>query len=424
MQMRANPSYITGLNRGIALVISFLMACIVFVPQPVINRSAMPLNIFLLSGFLFYTFAAGKPFLKAVKDADAADIALFIFLAIVSVSLFYSRDIDIAGKRYALTYLPVIFIYMISKSQSKDISLTAVKLICLAGLAMSVFMVLAALLDISLTFQNLFSSRYYRYASYPSYAGRAFGVFYHPTITGAFLTMVLPFAALFLSDRKNKISFAFGCALFIFVSAAIYLTFSKMAWLIACCIFLWYLRAVKAGIKNLILTSALIMAAIFLVKYDVFRKQFGPDLIVTAVSYRLQSFVMAINMALDHPFAGAGLDHFRLLYLEYNHDASVPGGLRIPDNMYLTILAETGIAAVLSFIAFAVFLIRKAIKKIKNMPLGPDKIFTEAALISIAGALMHSTSYDSFYWCAPLVMFWMLAGILSGLVKNLDGKRT
>ncbi len=54
---------------------------------------------------------------------------------------------------------------------------------------------------------------------------------------------------------------------------------------------------------------------------------------------------MTFNMLKDHPFFGVGFKNFRVKFNRYKIDKNenTPMEFRIPDNMYLTLLAETGV---------------------------------------------------------------------------------
>ncbi len=389
----------------------FLLISTAFIPQSLFEEN-LPLIIF------FYLFVLSFNFIRISRGIKALDVIILIFIGIAALEVFFnSLDIAIAERRFFLTYAPLVILFLTAENQKEEAYALSIKSMVAICLVISIFMIYEFFIGENFIYSRMVRSVYI--GKNFSYNNRAFGIFYHPTIAGAFLTMIFPFIALFLSDKGNKARLIFGHVAFIVISIAVFLTFSKMAWIILGGMYLWYLRHKGIYVERLILIVFSILALTFFVKINVFKHQFSPDFMVIAVGYRLKSLFIAMDMIKQHPIMGLGLDHFRLLYLNYCSEPNVPYHLRIPDNMYLTILTETGLIGFISFITFILVLIKKAINKLKNIESGSKKLLVETIFVSIASVLIHNLSYDSFYWSSPLIVFWMLAGALSNLT-NLE----
>lgn len=388
------------------IFIVFLLMTAVFAPH-LLSAKSVALT-FLLFILLLFSRAI-------IKNIDYPDLSLFIFVFMVTLGLAYSQDMGIALKRYLATYLPLILIYMISKNLNKDSCVFLARSIVFLGALVSVFMIVEFFTKRNFIYEYVLWNGYYNLAFYK---GRAFGAFGHPTIAGSFLTMCLPFAWVYLRDKRGGVNLISGSIIFIVISVAIAATLSKMALIVMLVIYLWYARQKDRYINKLLLITFFILTAVIFLKAAVFTDKFGPGFSVIAVTYRLKSLSAAIGMIKEHPFIGAGLDHFRLLYLNYLNNPGVKYDLRIPDNMYLTVLAETGAVAFISFSVFIYALVKRALMALKKMRDSSEKILLSAALVSFIGALIHNLSYDSFYWPAPLIVFWMLAGIITSCSKK------
>ena len=203
------------------------------IPQPGFDKNIGLIIFFYLSVLLF-------SIVEMKKDIETLDILLLVFIGIVTIGVFFnSSDIVIAERRFFLTYVPLAILFLIAKNQKEETYTLAIKSITAACLLISIFMIYEFFTGKNFVFSHIVQNVYFEHKGF--YGNRAFGIFYHPTVAGAFLTMIFPFIALFLSDKENKVRHIFGHISFIVVSIAIFLTFSKMAWLILGGMYLWYL---------------------------------------------------------------------------------------------------------------------------------------------------------------------------------------
>ena len=387
----------------------FLLALLALFPQPIFEE-----NIFFVLAFLFISMILS--WRKETRNIDYLDVILFIFIVIISLGLLHSQDISISLRRHSLTYLPLIFVYLISKNQQKDSYILMMKTMFFVGLAVSLFMIYEFYSGKNFLMEHVLKNSFFKNLYF--YKNRAFGIFYHPTIAGAYLVMCLPIAKLFLSDKDNKVNPIIGSAAFIFISAAIIVTLDKMAWFVMLGIYLWFLRESNSYFYRSLWISFLVILVTLFLKFNVFNLYFKPYFISTAINCRLEAFSVAARMLMKHPFIGVGLDHFRLLYLNYGGDPGLGYTVRIPDNMYLTILVESGVISFASITVFIILLIKRAFKALNNIKHESERNLLNTALASFIAGAMHSFSYDSFYWFSILVMFWIFAGLIARLTQD------
>ncbi|MDD5775873.1 MAG: O-antigen ligase family protein, partial [Candidatus Omnitrophica bacterium] len=132
-----------------------------------------------------------------------------------------------------------------------------------------------------------------------------------------------------------------------------------------------------------------------------------------ASKYRTDRVWMAARAFRDHPVTGIGSNNFRWRFYEY---ARMPAGeiaayeQMITDNMYLGILAESGLIGVGGFTAFLIYIITAAARKYKK-GWGADASMRLMPLAGFIGLLVNMASYDLFYWYNPFLLLCFLAGL-------------
>jgi O-antigen ligase len=130
--------------------------------------------------------------------------------------------------------------------------------------------------------------------------------------------------------------------------------------------------------------------------------------------YRFERVKMTARIFKDHPFLGIGFNHFRIRFNEY----CSPGNsneiyeFRIPDNMYLMFLAETGLIGSIGFLLFIGFLLKSGLKKVKpRLDSQGQVIFV--SLVALIGLLINMGAYELFYWWNPYLFFCLLCGFVA-----------
>lgn len=396
------------------LLVSLLLFLAV-IPSPLFDA-----HIVLILCVLALVFLATLP--NIIKNPDLSDVFLLIFVAVVSFELSYSRDTVIALERYIRTYLPLLIIYFISRNQREDFYLTMTRSFVFTGFIVSLFMIFEFFTGRNPIFENFFQNQYIKNEFF--YKNRAFGVFYHPTIAGFFLAVCLPLHRLLLSDGSRRTGLIAGSVSFIVTSLALIMTFSKMAYVIMFFVYLWYLKQRNPLISRILMSVVLLSAAFLISRFDVFKYQFRPVLLITAIDSRWKSLITAVDMIKEHPFAGVGLDHFRLLFLDYAWHGDMFYCIKIPDNMYLTILTENGVLGFAAFMGFLLVLVKKAVYGLRGQGDQAQKKLIKVLLASFSVILVHSVSYDLFYWSTSLVVFAMLAGAIANISGPKPGGMT
>jgi len=130
---------------------------------------------------------------------------------------------------------------------------------------------------------------------------------------------------------------------------------------------------------------------------------------------------MTLKMLKDHPFFGIGLNHFRIRFNEYYDKATNTPEIydfMIPDNMYLTFLAETGIVGTLAFLIFIFSLLKRGLKQFSELRDENKKRSLIILISALIGILVNMGAYDLFYWNNPYAFFCLVCGFIQGLLEK------
>ncbi len=136
---------------------------------------------------------------------------------------------------------------------------------------------------------------------------------------------------------------------------------------------------------------------------------------------RLALWGTAATMFIEHPVLGVGYGDYRALYGDYLTEVDVDQ--LDAHNLYLQLLAETGIFGFALFMALMVLLLRRAVQLMKN----PDS-FCGLVGLGLAGGLVSFLIHgfvDYFFHIQPQFggLFWLICAV--GFVTSEDamGKR-
>jgi len=135
--------------------------------------------------------------------------------------------------------------------------------------------------------------------------------------------------------------------------------------------------------------------------------------------YRFTRGVMVWRIMKEHPLVGLGFQHFRIRFYEYapSHD-EVLYEFMIPDNMYLTFLAETGIMGTLGFFILIFSLLKKALFHLKEIEDGDRRQRLLMPMVAWIGLLVNMAAYELFYWPNTYILFCLLCALVKEMQEN------
>jgi O-antigen ligase/polysaccharide polymerase Wzy-like membrane protein len=249
---------------------------------------------------------------------------------------------------------------------------------------------------------------------------RAQGVFYEASTLGNFCAFFLVMIAVAMSGPKSvspiaRRSMFFGGAV---LSAALVFSYSRGSLInvVVAVLALLYLRRERVNFRRLALASMLILTAAAVTVYGVFpsfaqnywtRLSLSFENFFSAtngiLSGRLDSWGLLAGFLADQPWhALAGIGYKTLPYSDF-----VGRGV-VADNMYLSLLVETGVIGLAVFLAFNAAVLRASWRAARSVD-SRTAFFGAWMFCFWAGEMVQMLSGDLFtYWRVLPVYFWVL----------------
>ncbi len=434
----------------------FLFIWISLFSQPFKEMNYFLTNTFLLLVFLIILIK------NKLRIFSVKDIPLWVFVVAIGVNVLFASQKNIAVKTYVNLAIPVLVIYYaLSKHflSEKKLYLLA-NVICICSITICLLAVFEIIFAFNPIYKYLINNQYY--IKYTTGFIRPMSTQFDATALGGFLLGCFPFSFILFKNNTSSLRLL-GAIGVILNTVTIILTLSRGAFLGLVLMIVFYLAvAKKYRFMGVFLITALIfltVASYFpypfsklaiggIISDKVFAKskisnkgiteehtlakgydleKFGSNWIYEdgiLSNYRLERLSMALRMLKDHPFKGLGLQHFRLRFYEYYpYKQKIPYDITIADNMYLTILAETGIIGFLGFFIFIFSLFRKGWMKFNELSNNPGrKWLLMAGLMAFIGLLINMAGYELFYWINQYVFFCIIIGFISASSNNFEPK--
>ncbi len=245
---------------------------------------------------------------------------------------------------------------------------------------------------------------------------------YNPAALGGYLLACLPFHILVFREactRPTRWLSGIGAGL---VSLVLVLTFSRGACLGLAFSWLFYLWITDRRKRVVVyfLLILLVVASASIPKSPLRRLGFhylGPGGAVS--QYRLNRAAIAWRMFWDHPLAGVGYEQYRVRFDEYDSgEDCTPHKSQIADNMYLTILAETGLAGSVGFTVLSGWLLVGAWRRLRrNTRPPPDTFRLIICTMALVGLLVDMAGYEFFYWPNQYLHLMFIVGCMAALFR-------
>jgi O-antigen ligase len=388
-----------------------LFSSISLLPAPVHERLRWPVNAGFIVLLAILLLAKRKAVFKF------SDYPLWILLTAVSVNVLFAQHKDMALKTYLDLAISMFCIYYwMSRGFSDDKKFDFMaKTICVCSVLVSLGGLLEFIFAYNPIYEHWVKNPFYK--RYITGFVRPMSTQLNPAVLGSYLLASLPFN--YLLFRQDKSFFRWLGAGGVLLNAGIMiLTFSRGAFLGLAASGLFYLLMRKKG-RSLGVFSVVLILFILLVSHLPYpANRYGKNYLIenstgTLSVYRLTRCRMAWRMICEYPLTGLGFQHFRIRFYEFwPYKYKVPYETRIPDNMYLALLSETGIVGMLGFLIFIGALLRRGFKKIREA----DKEEKQRFLISLSalvGLLVNMGGYDLFYWRNPYMFFCLLCGLVA-----------
>ena len=403
----------------IILTVGWLSLCGEYLQDKYRNLTFWGLVLFLLIASLY----------KLPKESSLIDFALFLYIFLVTLGLNFCENKPIAVNYYTLIILPIPFLYFSIHSKGKEFIPYLAWIFFVFGFCIAAIGILEIIFRKNIIYE-LWINNYF-YERFIHDTPRIMSTQMHPTVFGSFLLGCIPFSYfLFLYARKPfKILIA---AVIIMLILGVIFSFSRGNILGLAILSITYLLLIKRikYMKFIIVGLAvlIIVSSTFLSNQFNFSRFSTHALTSKWWRSEKEKGTIAFKMLKDHPFTGAGLKHYHLNFDRYSSEnyKQIEQDLikkgknykewRIADNMYFSILAETGLLGFSSFILLLFLLFKNSLVSIKKIENIKERAFLAANLSAIVGLLVSMNTYDLFYWIAPSLLFWFLIGSLRGVM--------
>ncbi len=410
------------LKKFTLFLIILLLFWISFFPQPIQDKYGIALKIFLGIFLLVLLFSRKifQNFRLFVKDWP-----LWLFLACILPNIFLAQDKKIALDTYLHLSLCLCLLFYIGKGLYNQRNADFAHIvICICSGLVAIFGLFEVIFAFNPLYKYFISNPFYE--RYITSWVRPMSTLFNPAPLASYLLVGLP-SAVYIFKSKTLIKKTCGAVVLVINCVCLILTFCRSSFLGLLAMLFFFLLIQKQYKKTLlfVLAASILFLLMSVLPYPFNRlSPKGIGIYGTGVfsDYRITRTKMAVNMLKTSPLTGVGLKNFRVLFDKYypnqNELLYVDYEIKIADNMYLTLLAETGILGLGGFLIFVFMLLRRVIKKTRKAGGSiSNQIFLYPGL-SLIGLFFSMVGYELFYWYTPYALFCLTCGFIQGAVYD------
>jgi O-antigen ligase len=393
-------------------VFVFFVLWVSFIPQPVYVYCDFYSKVFLALLFLILLIHKNKMSMRFLFRRD--DIFLWLFLGWQIFSVLFAYNKQIAWHRYVDFTMPFIFLYFVFREEL-DPGKVRVILFTLffSGVAVSIIGILEFILNKNIIYEYFVKNVFYaRYLA----ESRVMSTMMSPVITGTYLMSCLPTSYYVIGALNGKIKRLFAMLGMAIIIICLILTFTRASWLSALIVAILYILRKNVKLILVLVISCFLIYLCLIAAFKIRpvladRVGYKQSISYLLEGHRRERYPITFSMVKDHPIAGVGLNNYRIVFDGYYGRKDVPEEFKIPDNMYLMIMGESGLVGFGLFIIFIFAVLKKALSGMRNKKC----LYPELALVfflMLTGILIHMASYDLFYWFTPFFLFlFSIAGL-------------
>lgn len=271
-------------------------------------------------------------------------------------------------------------------------------------------------------FASTFGIGIYKFVSYPN----AFA---------NFMIAIIPISFYFLQSKNTTKSKIFYYVTTIICLTALFLTYSRGAYITLLVVSILYLlfyalnmANIKLLFKKIVLILLLVfISGIFMFSVNQVRKIYHPQVIsftekvyfesdeknVSATS-RLDFWKGSLEIFADNTYFGAGPGSFEYVFPTYQK--SLLGNSNSPHNLFLKLLSENGLFVALSFFIFLLILFLQTIKIYKHIAKS-EKILLYLLFAGSSAILLHNMIDYNLNFVSNILLLFIFLGMI-GFIKN------
>jgi len=347
--------------------------------------------------------------------------AILAYLVIAIASALFLNPLTLDAQRELMRLASYVCFYyvIIDWCQTQDNTRTLLKVLMVSTIIVALFGFWQAL---SGGYSALYDALYPiqdEIAQIPAWEGRITSFLEHYNGLAGYLNLVIPFCLVFAIGGSDRVLRSLSRWCLAFASIALLLTQSRGGLLAFVAILLVHTcfsaRNRKARIRRVALVMIVCLLAAAAAGF--FFQRLGEIDDFTAVS-RLAIWGGAFTVFARSPVVGTGFGNLRGL---------MGGLLNLPDgwtgdahNLYLELLAETGLIGFVVFGTLIVLALRTALKQLQTTENHFNKMIALAIFAALCGVLVHGT-VDYLFHTTPQVtaLFFLVLGLLSAQISNV-----
>lgn len=248
--------------------------------------------------------------------------------------------------------------------------------------------------------------------AYGKHLRRVTGLLGNPAFHAVILSMTLPFvwrAMLSSSVRRNRrlLLIALGV-----VYAGLFLTYNRTGWLGAVLGVIIFLIFVPRFRKPFLRLTPLLAIALVVYWTQISTSYAFTERLVAVnpITYRLDTFKLAIDVFQTYPIAGIGFGN--LWYVS---------GLSTPHNTFLWVLVSTGILGFFPFVGQFAMMGWDSLRHYRKAPdlPGLDRDLVVALWVSLLAYLAQVFAVDMLYGIYSNIIFFFIAGSVFGYLEAI-----
>lgn len=282
-----------------------------------------------------------------------------------------------------------------------------------------IFMVISGTITLFIGFIQYFfysSLRNLYYLGWDEHLYRLFSSFLDPNFAGSFFVLFFIFiSGLFFnySRKSNKKKIFLICILGLFILTAIFLTYSRSAFLmllISVFIFLT-IKNKKKWIFALIGFSILIFAIssknFYIENLNLFR--------IASSEARIESASNAIKIIKDNSIFGVGFNAYRYAQVRYgfrdNKSSLLSHADAGTDNSFLFVFATAGVFGFFAYLYLLFRIVSISFRKSRKEKPGFNKTISIVVLSSFIGLFINALFINSLFYVFIMEWMWILIGL-------------
>jgi putative inorganic carbon (HCO3(-)) transporter len=416
----------------------FVLAALPFKPLLPVVVFFLPITPFLnwdfpirdLSTLVRFGFFAGIVVYRLTHAKDLRNWllsgwltrAILIYLVVAGVSAVFLNPLTVDAQRELMRLASYVCFYyvILDWSQTEDNTRIVLKVLMTSTIAVAIFGLWQALAGGYSALYDVLYPVQEEISQIPAWEGRITSFLEHYNGLVGYINLVMPFCLAFATGGSDPLLRTLSRWCLVLAGIALLLTQSRGG-LIAFASILLINACLSARDRKtrmrrvaIVLIACLVVAA----AAGVFFQRLGEIDDFTTVS-RLAIWGGAFTVFVHSPVFGTGFGNLRGL---------MGGLLNLPDgwtgdahNLYLELLAETGLIGFLAFGILIILALRTAVRQFRTTQNEVDKMTARAIFVAICGVLVHGT-VDYLFHTTPqvTVLFFLVLGLLSAQASRYE----